>query len=60
MKRMDWFNISMSCLFIGHFLTMNYNEVHWMDIVMSIGAVIWLILTITNVFLKRRIERIDG
>ncbi|WP_156474905.1 hypothetical protein [Priestia flexa] len=44
----------MSILFATHFATMDYNKLHWLDITASILAVVWLVLTIIIIVLKRR------
>ncbi|NBJ71034.1 hypothetical protein D1839_16375 [Roseburia sp. 1XD42-34] len=59
MKTYDWFNIVLLGLFIYHFTFMDYNDLHTLDIIASVIAVIWLIITTIDIIIKWRFKKHD-
>lgn len=57
MKKTDWFFIMIIILFVLNLLTINFTDLHWMDLTALVLSVIALVLAVYNLFLRWRINR---
>ena len=57
MKKTDWFFIMIIILFALNLLTINFTDLHWMDITALILSIIALALAVYNLYLRWRINR---